>query len=44
VDLGAFKNITYDGGTETAIIEPGNRLGEVVLALNEYGRAIPHGR
>ncbi|ESK89816.1 glucooligosaccharide oxidase [Moniliophthora roreri MCA 2997] len=44
VDLGAFKDITYDGETQTAVIEPGNRLGEVALALNEYGRAIPHGR
>jgi FAD/FMN-containing dehydrogenase len=25
-------------------IEPGNRLGDVALALNDYGRAIPHGR
>ncbi|KAK7024499.1 hypothetical protein VNI00_016251 [Paramarasmius palmivorus] len=44
VDLSNFDNITYDPTTETAVIQPGNRLGQVALALNEHGRAMPHGR
>lgn len=26
------------------MIETGYRLGDIALALNEYGRALPHGR
>ncbi|KAK7024498.1 hypothetical protein VNI00_016250 [Paramarasmius palmivorus] len=44
VNLSNLNNITYDPTTETAVIQPGNRLGQVALALNEHGRAIPHGR
>ncbi|KAL0576787.1 hypothetical protein V5O48_005195 [Marasmius crinis-equi] len=44
VDLSALKRISFDPATNTAVIEPGNRLGEVATTLNEAGRAIPHGR
>ncbi|KAG7090180.1 hypothetical protein E1B28_011787 [Marasmius oreades] len=44
VDLSVFKRISFDPATNTAVVEPGNRLGEVVSRLNEVGRAIPHGR
>jgi len=43
VDLSAFKNITVNSSSGTAVIQPGNRLGDVVLALNDHGRALPHG-
>ncbi|KAF9269183.1 glucooligosaccharide oxidase [Marasmius fiardii PR-910] len=44
LDLRRFKKITFDPAVNTALIEPGNRLGDIALALNNYGRAIPHGR
>ncbi|KAG7094084.1 hypothetical protein E1B28_007703 [Marasmius oreades] len=44
LDLSQLKKITFDSATNTALIEPGNRLGDIALALNEHGRAIPHGR
>ncbi|KAK7043874.1 hypothetical protein VNI00_008040 [Paramarasmius palmivorus] len=44
LDLSRLKRILYDSDGQTATIEPGNRLGDIALALNEYGRAIPHGR
>ncbi|KAJ3816735.1 glucooligosaccharide oxidase [Lentinula raphanica] len=44
VDLSQMKNITVDLETGNAIIEPGNRLGDVALALNDAGRGLPHGR
>ncbi|KAJ3787046.1 glucooligosaccharide oxidase [Lentinula aff. detonsa] len=44
VDLSQMKNITVDAVTGNAIIGPGNRLGDVALALNNAGRGLPHGR
>ncbi|KAF8824686.1 glucooligosaccharide oxidase [Lentinula edodes] len=44
VDLSQMKNITVDTVTGNAIIEPGNRLGDVALVLNDAGRGLPHGR
>ncbi|KAJ3888577.1 hypothetical protein GG344DRAFT_67830 [Lentinula edodes] len=44
VDLSQMKNITVDAVTGNAIIEPGNRLGDVALVLNDAGRGLPHGR
>ncbi|KAL0063991.1 hypothetical protein AAF712_009059 [Marasmius tenuissimus] len=44
VDLSGLKRINFDTVTNTAVIEPGNRLGEVASTLNKAGRAIPHGR
>ncbi|KAJ3711303.1 glucooligosaccharide oxidase [Lentinula raphanica] len=44
VDLSQMKNITVNPVTGHAMIEPGNRLGDVALALNDAGRGLPHGR
>ncbi|KAF9062895.1 hypothetical protein BDP27DRAFT_1335970 [Rhodocollybia butyracea] len=41
--MSSMKDITIDSSTNTAIIETGNRLGDVALALNAAGRALPHG-
>ncbi|EEB93197.1 hypothetical protein MPER_08182, partial [Moniliophthora perniciosa FA553] len=43
LDLSKLKKISYDAESQRAVIEPGNRLGDIALALNEYGGAIPHG-
>jgi hypothetical protein len=43
VDLSKFKKITVDSAKHTAVIETGNRLGDVALALSNAGRALPHG-
>ncbi|KAJ7230656.1 hypothetical protein GGX14DRAFT_343518 [Mycena pura] len=43
VDLSKMKAITVRASNNTALIETGNRLGDVALALNAKGRAIPHG-
>ncbi|KAJ7841856.1 glucooligosaccharide oxidase [Mycena leptocephala] len=43
VDLSKMKAITVRASNNTAIIETGNRLGDIALALNAAGRAIPHG-
>ncbi|KAF7300268.1 Glucooligosaccharide oxidase [Mycena kentingensis (nom. inval.)] len=43
VDLSNFKNITVDPTALTAVIDSGNRLGEIVVALDKYGLAMPHG-
>ncbi|KAK0448331.1 uncharacterized protein EV420DRAFT_1712324, partial [Desarmillaria tabescens] len=43
VDMSNFSNVTLDSSTNLAIIQPGCRLGDIALALNDYGRAIPHG-
>ncbi|KAJ6581029.1 glucooligosaccharide oxidase [Mycena capillaripes] len=43
VDLSKMKAITVHSWNNTAVIETGNRLGDVALALNAAGRAIPHG-
>ncbi|KAK0240537.1 hypothetical protein EDD85DRAFT_788572 [Armillaria nabsnona] len=43
VDMSNFSNVTLDVSTNLAIIQPGSRLGDIALALNDHGRAIPHG-
>ncbi|KAJ6605840.1 glucooligosaccharide oxidase [Mycena sp. CBHHK59/15] len=43
VDLSKLKAVTIRSSNNTAIIETGNRLGDVALALNAAGRALPHG-
>ncbi|KAH9484713.1 Carbohydrate oxidase [Psilocybe cubensis] len=43
VDLSNFQKITVDDKSGTAVIEMGNRLGDIVTALVAHGRALPHG-
>jgi FAD/FMN-containing dehydrogenase len=43
VDMSNFKTVSVDPNTQVATIGPGNRLGDVALALNNAGRAMPHG-
>lgn len=43
VDLRNLNKITVDSSKHTAVIETGNRLGNIALALNNAGRALPHG-
>ncbi|KAF8229605.1 glucooligosaccharide oxidase [Tricholoma matsutake] len=43
VDLSNFKGITVNPSNGTAVIESGNRLGDIALALNDAGRALAHG-
>jgi len=43
VDLRKLKAITVNSKNGTALIQTGNRLGDIALALNEKGRAMPHG-
>ncbi|KAJ3969658.1 hypothetical protein EV361DRAFT_336682 [Lentinula raphanica] len=43
IDMSSMKAISINSSTNTAIIETGNRLGDVALALNNAGRAMPHG-
>ncbi|KAJ7272671.1 hypothetical protein B0H12DRAFT_1228680 [Mycena haematopus] len=43
VDMSKMKAITVRSSNNTALIETGNRLGDIALALNDAGRAIPHG-
>ncbi|KAF8886861.1 glucooligosaccharide oxidase [Gymnopilus junonius] len=43
VDLSNFKTVTVDSSTNIATIGTGNRLGDIALALNDHGRALPHG-
>ncbi|KAF8878851.1 glucooligosaccharide oxidase [Infundibulicybe gibba] len=43
VDMRNFTKVSVDAGAGTATIEIGNRLGNVALALNDAGRALPHG-
>ena len=43
VDLSNMTRISVDSSTNVATIETGNRLGDVALALNNIGRALPHG-
>ena len=42
VDMSNFKTFSIDS-RNVATIGPGNRLGDVALALNNNGRAMPHG-
>ncbi|TRM58218.1 hypothetical protein BD626DRAFT_512592 [Schizophyllum amplum] len=44
VDMSGFKTIAVNEATNTVEIGAGNRLGDVARILNEYGRALPHGR
>ncbi|KIK57925.1 hypothetical protein GYMLUDRAFT_86509 [Collybiopsis luxurians FD-317 M1] len=41
--MSSMKAITIDSSANTAVIETGNRLGDIDLALNAAGRALPHG-
>ncbi|KAJ7780277.1 glucooligosaccharide oxidase [Mycena maculata] len=43
VDLSQMKAVTVRPSNNTAVIETGNRLGDIALALNAAGRALPHG-
>ncbi|KAK0502867.1 hypothetical protein EDD18DRAFT_1306169 [Armillaria luteobubalina] len=43
VDMSNFSNVTLDVSTNLATIQPSSRLGDIALALNDHGRAIPHG-
>ncbi|KAF7320857.1 Glucooligosaccharide oxidase [Mycena chlorophos] len=43
IDVSNFKNISVDPVAKTAVIGSGNRLGDIALALNDYGLAMPHG-
>ncbi|GLB42542.1 putative oxygen-dependent FAD-linked oxidoreductase family protein [Lyophyllum shimeji] len=43
VDLRNLDSITIDSSSGTAVIETGNRLGDIALALGNAGRALPHG-
>ncbi|KAF9559241.1 glucooligosaccharide oxidase [Agrocybe pediades] len=43
IDLGAFISVTVDEESGVASIGTGNKLGDVALALNNAGRALPHG-
>ncbi|KAF8166661.1 hypothetical protein K438DRAFT_1921482 [Mycena galopus ATCC 62051] len=43
VDMSKMKAITVRSANNTALIETGNRLGDIAVALNAAGRAIPHG-
>jgi FAD/FMN-containing dehydrogenase len=38
-----MTNISVNATTGIATIQTGNRLGDVALALNNAGRALPHG-
>ncbi len=38
-----FTQIQVNDQAQTALIESGNRLGDIALALNKYGRATTHG-
>ncbi|KAJ7100765.1 hypothetical protein B0H15DRAFT_919919 [Mycena belliarum] len=42
VDMSKLKSITVRSFNNTAVIETGNRLRDVALALNAKGRALPH--
>jgi FAD/FMN-containing dehydrogenase len=43
VDMQNFNKVTVNSSKGTAVIEPGNRLGDVATALANSGRAMPHG-
>ncbi|KAJ7468459.1 glucooligosaccharide oxidase [Mycena latifolia] len=43
IDMAKFTNVVVNPTARTAVIETGNRLGDVALALNAYGLAMPHG-
>ncbi|KAF7289487.1 Glucooligosaccharide oxidase [Mycena chlorophos] len=43
VDLSKMKSISVRSSNNTALIQTGNRLGDVAVTLNAAGRALPHG-
>ncbi|KAK2464789.1 hypothetical protein APHAL10511_003207 [Amanita phalloides] len=43
IDMGKRTNINIDSSSGLAILESGNRLGDIALALAAQGRALPHG-
>jgi len=43
VDLRNLGQVTVDPSTGNAVIESGNRLGDISLALGNASRALPHG-
>ena len=43
IDMKHFRSFSYDDATTTATFGPGLRLGDLALALNDHGRALPHG-
>jgi hypothetical protein len=43
IDMAKFTNVTVNPAAKTAVIETGNRLGDIALALNEFNLAMPHG-
>ncbi|KAG7447559.1 glucooligosaccharide oxidase [Guyanagaster necrorhizus] len=43
IDLSNMTRVDVDASSGTATIETGNRLGDVAFALNNQGRALPHG-
>lgn len=43
VDLQNLDQVTVDSSRGTAVIESGNRLGDIALVLGKEGRALPHG-
>lgn len=43
VDTQRFQDVSYDENSKVATFGAGVRLGNLALALQEYGRAVPHG-
>ncbi|KAF8962024.1 glucooligosaccharide oxidase [Flammula alnicola] len=43
IDMSNINHVLVDPSTQIATIGPGARLGDVALALNDNGRAMPHG-
>ncbi|KDR66395.1 hypothetical protein GALMADRAFT_1159839 [Galerina marginata CBS 339.88] len=43
IDLSNFQQITVDDRAGTAVIQAGNRLGDIVTSLAAHGRGLPHG-
>ncbi|KAJ7160913.1 glucooligosaccharide oxidase [Mycena filopes] len=43
IDMARFTNITVDPASRTAVVGSGSRLGDIALALNDYGLAMSHG-
>ncbi|KIJ37487.1 Glucooligosaccharide oxidase [Sphaerobolus stellatus SS14] len=44
IEMAGLNNITVDNADQTALVQTGNRLGNVAKALYEHGqRALPHG-
>ncbi|KJA23452.1 Glucooligosaccharide oxidase [Hypholoma sublateritium FD-334 SS-4] len=43
IDMRNFQSITVDDSAGTAVIQAGNRLGDIVTALAAHGKGLPHG-